>query len=69
MEEMRVLVRKSEPEWETPLARTRHRWDDNMKINVEDILYEAVAQDRDQCRALVKTIEPSGSTKGGVFLD
>ena len=74
----KVLVGK--PEGERPLGRPRRRWEDNIKINLQEVgrgcgdLME-LAQDRDRWRALVSTgaceygNELSGSIKCGEFLD
>jgi hypothetical protein len=55
----RILVGK--PEGKRPLGRRRHRWVDNIKIDHREIGWDGVdwtdlAQDRDQWRALVKTV-------------
>jgi hypothetical protein len=44
-----------------PLGRPRRRWVDNIKIYLREIGWDDVdwidlAQDRDQCRALVNTV-------------
>jgi hypothetical protein len=49
------------PERMRPLARPRLRWDDNIKLQFTYIRYEIVdcihlAQDRDQWRAVVRTV-------------
>ena len=54
----RVLVRK--PEGKRPLERSRHRQNDNIKMDVKEIDRNSMewvhlAWDRDQCRALVNT--------------
>jgi hypothetical protein len=54
-----MLVGKSEGK--KPLRRPRRRWVDNIKMDLKDIRWDgmdwiAVAQDRDQWRALVNTI-------------
>jgi hypothetical protein len=46
----RVLVRK--PEGKIPLERPRHRWEDNIKMNLQEMGYGGMdwiklAQDRD----------------------
>jgi hypothetical protein len=43
------------------LGRSRHRWEDNIRMNLREIRWEIVdcihiAQDRDQWRALEKTV-------------
>jgi hypothetical protein len=55
----RILVGK--PEGKRPLGRPRHRWVDNIKIDLGEIGWDGVdwvdlAQDRDQWRALVNTV-------------
>jgi hypothetical protein len=55
----RILVRKSEGK--RPLRRPRRRWVDNIKTDLRNIGWDGVdwielAQDRDQWRALVKTV-------------
>jgi hypothetical protein len=54
-----ILVRK--PGGKRPLGRPRHRWVDNIKMNLREIGWAGVdwidiAQDRDQCRALVNMV-------------
>jgi hypothetical protein len=49
------------PEGKRPLGRPRCRWEDNIKTELKEIGWEGVdwillAQDRDQWRALVKTV-------------
>jgi hypothetical protein len=44
-----------------PLGRRRRRWVDNVKMNLREIGWGGIdwidlAQDRDQCRALVNTV-------------
>jgi len=51
----RVLVRK--PEGKRPLGRPRHRWEDNIKMDLQEVGCVGVdwielAQDRDWWRAL-----------------
>ena len=53
---MRVLVGK--PEGTRPLGRPRHRWEDNIKIDLQEVGcvgmdWIELAQDRDRYRALV----------------
>jgi hypothetical protein len=55
----RILVRK--PEGRRPLRRPRRRWVNNIKIYLREIGWDdmdwiGLAQDRDQWRALVKTM-------------
>jgi hypothetical protein len=54
----RVLVEK--PEVKRPLKRSRSRWEDNTKMGLRKIGWDAMgwidmAQDRDQWRALMNT--------------
>jgi hypothetical protein len=49
------------PEGKRPLRRPRHRWVDNIKIDLREIGWNGMDwinqdQDRDQCRALVNTV-------------
>jgi hypothetical protein len=55
----RVLVGK--PEGKKPLGRRRHRWEDNIKLDLRDIGTDGanwirLAQDRVQWRAFVNTV-------------
>jgi len=55
----RVLVRK--PEGKTPLGRPRHRWEDNIKMDLQELGcglmdWIEVVQDRDMWRALVNAV-------------
>ena len=55
----RVLVGK--PEGKRPLGRPRHRWEDNIKMNLQEVGggrgdRMELAQDRDRWRALVGTV-------------
>ena len=55
----RVLVGK--PEEKRPLGRSRHRWEDNIKmylteVGCGDMDWIELAQDRDRWRALVKAV-------------
>jgi hypothetical protein len=77
----RVLVGK--PEGKRPLGRPRRRWEDNIKIDLQEVGcggtgWIVLAQYRDRRRALVNGQvagtcewgkEPSGSIKCGEFLD
>ena len=54
----RVLVGK--PEGKRPLGRTRRRWEDNIKMDLQEVGvgrgdWMELAQDRDRGRALVGT--------------
>jgi hypothetical protein len=62
----RVLVGK--PERKRPFGRPRRRWEDNIKMDFHEVGVDCgdwieSAQDRDRWRALVSTVEPSGSIK------
>jgi hypothetical protein len=55
----RLLVRK--PKGKSPLGRPRHRWIDNIKMDLLEIGVSVVdwiglAQDRYRCRALVNSV-------------
>ena len=54
----RVLVRKHEGN--IPLGRPRHRWEDNIKIDLREVEgggdWMELAQDSDRWRALVDTV-------------
>jgi len=55
----RVLLGK--PEGKRPLGRPRHRWEDNIKLDLQEVGCEVVdwielAQDRDRWRALVNAV-------------
>ena len=55
----RVLVGK--PEGKRPLGRPRHRWEDNIKMDLQEvgcwgIDWIELAQDRDRWRALVNAV-------------
>ena len=55
----RVLVRK--PEGKRPLGTARRRWEDNIKIDLQEMGgscgdWMELAQDRDRWRALVSTV-------------
>jgi hypothetical protein len=51
----------AKPEGKRPLGRPRHRWVDNIKIDLREIGWDGMdwidlAQDRDHWRTLVKTV-------------
>ena len=54
----RVLVRK--PERKRPFGRPRLRWEDNIKMDIQEVEgggdWMELAQDRDRWRALVGTV-------------
>jgi len=55
----RVLMGK--PEGKRPLRRHRRRWEDNIKMDLQEVRFEGmnwldVAQDRDRWRALVNAV-------------
>jgi hypothetical protein len=62
-----ILARK--PEGKRPIGRPRHRWEDNIKIDLRERGWDGMdwidlAQDRDQWRALVNIVmDLGGSTK------
>jgi hypothetical protein len=56
----RMLVRK--PEGKRPLGRPRRRWEDNIKMDVQQVGgghgdWMELAQDRDGWRAIVSTVK------------
>jgi hypothetical protein len=56
---IKILVGK--PEGKRPLGRPRHRWEDNIKMDLREIEWEGVewihmVQDREQWCALVNTV-------------
>jgi hypothetical protein len=56
----RLLVGK--PEGKRPLGRPRHRWEDNIKMDLQDVGgvcgdWMELAQDRDRWQALVSTVK------------
>jgi hypothetical protein len=56
----RVLVGK--PEGKRPLGRPRRRWEDNIKMDVQEVgggrgEWMELAQDRDRWRAIVSTVK------------
>jgi hypothetical protein len=54
----RVLVGR--PEGRRPLGRLRHRWEDNIKMDLQEVGWGMdwieLAQDRDRWRALVSAV-------------
>jgi hypothetical protein len=54
----RVLVGK--PNGKRPLGRPRHKWEDNIKMDLQELGvggdWMELAQDRDRWRALVNTV-------------
>ena len=55
----RVLVGK--PEGKRPLGKPRHRWEDNIRMDLQDVGlgykdWIGLAQDRDRWRALVSAV-------------
>ena len=55
----KVLVGK--PEEKRPLGKPRHRWEDNIKMDLQEVGYGGmdwidVAQDRDRWRAFVNAV-------------
>ena len=61
----KVLVWK--PEGKRPLGRPRRRWEDNIKMDLQEVgrgcgYWMELAQDRDRWRALVSTVMNFGVT-------
>jgi hypothetical protein len=50
----------TKPEGKRPLGRPRHRWEDNIKMDLHEVGggwdWMALAQDRERWRALVSTV-------------
>jgi hypothetical protein len=44
------------PEGRRPLGRPRRRWEDNIKMDLGDVDWIHLAQNRDRWRALVNTL-------------
>jgi len=68
----RVLVGK--PEGKRPLGRPRHKWEDNIKMDLQELGcggmdWIDMAQDRDMAGTCECGNEPSGSVKCGECLD
>jgi hypothetical protein len=68
----RVLVGKTEGQ--RPLGRPRHRWEDNIKMDLQEVGrghgdWMDLAQDSDRWRGLVGTVRTFEFHKCGVFLD
>jgi len=68
----RVLVGK--PEGNRPLGRSRRRWVDNIRMDLQEVGcgyvdWIGLAQDKDSWRTLKCGNELSGSVKCGEFLD
>jgi hypothetical protein len=62
----RILVGK--PEGKKPLGRSRHRWEDNIKMDLHEVRWGGMdwidlAQDRDRWQALVNVVENLGFHK------
>jgi hypothetical protein len=58
-EAYRILVGR--PKGRRPLGRPRHRWEDNIKMNLQEVGWEGMdkidmAQDRDRWQALVNVV-------------
>ena len=59
----KVLVGK--PEGKSPLGRPRRRWEDNIKMDLQEVVrgcgdWMELAKDRDRWRALVGTVRNCG---------
>jgi hypothetical protein len=50
----KILV--GNPEGKRPLGRPRRRWVDNIKMDLREIGWDGMAQDRNQWRALVTAV-------------
>ena len=68
----RVLFGKSEGK--RPLGRPRHRWEDNIKMDLQEVGgsfgdWMELTQDRERWQALVGTVRKLRVRKCGEFLD
>jgi hypothetical protein len=64
----RIFVKN--PQGKRPLGRPRRRWVDNIKMDLREIEWDGVdwielAEDRDQCRALVRFLKITGNFLNG----
>jgi hypothetical protein len=50
----RVLVRK--PEGERPLGKSMRRWENNIKMDLQEVEWVNLAPNRDRWRALVNSV-------------
>jgi hypothetical protein len=55
------MVLMGKPEGKRPLGRPKRRWEDNIKMNLQEVgcrgmEWVGLAQDRDRCRALVNAV-------------
>jgi hypothetical protein len=55
-------VLDGKPEEKRPLGRPRHRWEDNIKLDLQEVEGDCgdwmeLAKDRDKLRALVSTVK------------
>jgi len=50
----RVLVGK--PEGKRPLGRPRHRWVDNIRMDLQEVGWTGLTQDRDSWRTFVSAV-------------
>ena len=60
-EERRIQGFRGGPEGKRPLGRPRHRWEDNNKMDLQEVGCEGIdwieqAQDRDRWQALVTVV-------------
>ena len=68
------MVLVGRPEGKRPLGRPRLRWEDNIKMDLQEVGggcggWMELAQDRDRWRALVSTVMNLQVPKMGEFLD
>jgi hypothetical protein len=55
------MILVGRPEGRRPLGRPRRRWEDNIKMDLQEVGWAGMdwidmAQDRDRCRALVNAV-------------
>jgi len=53
--------KSGKPEGKTPLGRSRHRWEDNVKMDIQEVGcggmdWIDLVKDRDRWRAIVKAV-------------
>jgi hypothetical protein len=57
--------------WKTSLGRSRHRWEGNVEIDLEEVVYEGMGRTEQGSvsRCFEHGNEPSGSTESGEFIN
>jgi len=62
------MVLAGKPEGKRPLGRSSHRWEDNIKMDLQDVRWDGMdwfdlAEDRDRRRAVVDAVMNLGFHK------